>query len=806
MDGLWNDLKHSSRALVARPGFTIVAVVTLALGIGATTAMFSAVNSVLLRPLPYAEASRIVTLFQIDTRDGQRSEGVSAANTRDLGESSQLFSHVAVADPWSHDLMEEGRAVSLRSWAVSEGFFDAIGAELAMGRAFTADEYEAGAEPVVVMSHRTWQNRFGGDPGIVGRTIVLDGAARTVVGVLPPDFKYPSAAELWSPRPHKPWDENSRAAAYMAGVARLRPGVVLAQAQAEADRISATLAEEYPTLNANAAFQLVPLREHLFGDVESPLLILFGAVALVLLIAAANVTGLQLARGAGRAREYALRGALGASGGRLLRLVSVESLLIAGVGCSLGIGLAYGGIELIRVLAPDHLPRIDELTMDRTVLLFGGLAAILSALASGIIPALSASKTDLQLALSEGARGATQGRGTNRLRNQLVVGEIAMALVLSIGAGLLVRSFDRLMANELGFEPEGRLAMQLFAYDEEGQLRTNFVDRSMEEILALPGVEGVAVTTDLPTADDQSISSIEITVPFTVDALPAPPAGQEPMVSVSSISDQYPDVMEIGVTRGRGFSGQDHAESAPVVMINEALARRHFLDRDPVGERITIRFGQVTSREIVGVLADVRPQGYESEPRPEAYYPLSQAPSGSLTYVVETGVDPAQLMLPVQQAVWAVTPDQAVWATRTLPDLLRDWMKQRTFNTVLLLAFAVLALSLAAIGVYGLMSFTVEQRVSELGIRRAMGAVPGDIFRVVLRRGAILAGLGVALGLVGSVALSTVLRGILFSVGPFDPITFVGISGGVMAIALVAAFLPARKASRVDPVVALKAE
>ena len=812
MDGLWQDVRQSLRGLAARPGFTIVAVLTLALGIGATTATFSAVHSVLLRPLPYRDVDRVVALYQVDTQDGVRSEGVSAANIRDLAESSTLLSSVAVAEPWSHDLMVDGRAVSLRSWAVSEGFFEAIGAQPARGRLFTPEEYlfddGAGAQstPAVILGHATWQSRFGGDPAIVGGSIVLDGAATTVVAVLPRGFKFPGASELWSPRPDLPWDAPSRSAAYMTGVARLAPGVTLAQARSETSRIAAGLAEQYPRANANMNMRMVPLREHLFGDVESPLLILLGAVGLVLMIVAANVAGLQLARGTGRVREYALRGALGAGSGRLLRLVTVESLLLAAAGCLGGIGLAYGGVEMIRMLGPDNLPRIDELAIDRTVLLFAVTVGVGSALAAGMVPALRASRTDLQIALSQGGRGATQGPGANRLHDWLVVGEVALALVLSIGAGLLVRSFDRVMSNELGFEPYGRLAVQVFAYEEDGTISPDFLQRALEEIGGVPGVEAVGVTTNLPLSDDRSISSIEINTPFTVDDRAAPPAGQEPIVTMSTISDDYPRVMSIPVTRGRGFSSLDNAESPPVIMINEALARRHFPEQDPVGERLTIRYIQTISREIVGVLADVRPGGYESEPRPEAYFPLSQNPNASLTYVIEAGVEPGQLAIPVQEAIWRVNPNQGVWAVRTMPDLLWDWMRQRSFNMAVLVTFAVLALSLAAIGVYGLMSFSVEQRVNELGIRRALGAEPRDILRMVLRRGALLGVSGVVLGLAGSLALTGLLRGMLFAVGPFDPVTFAGLSGVVVLVVLLAALVPARRATRIDPAVALRAE
>ncbi len=806
MDGLWSDLKHGVRALAARPGYAAVGILTLSLGIGATTAMFSAVNSVLLRPLPYRSPERVVTLYQLDTQDGERAEGVSAANVRDLAETSELLEAVAVAEPWSHDLVEDGRAVSLRSWAVSEGFFEAIGAVPHLGRTFTADEYRPDGEPVVMVSHATWRERFGGDPAIVGGTIVLDDAPRTVVGVLPPGFEFPGPAELWSPRPPRSWDANSRSSAYMEGVARLAPGVTVARARTEVERIAAGLAREFPETNRNITLRLVPLRRFLFGDVELPLYILFGAVILVLVIASANVAGLQLARGAGRTREYALRGALGASARRLLRLVSVESLLMAGVGSALGIGIAYGGVELIRRLAPDHLPRVDELAIDWRVLLFAVLAGVVAALASGIVPALTASRTDLQHALSEGGRGSIEGRSAHRLRDRLVVGEIALALVLSIGAGLLLRSFEEVLSNDLGFEPEGRLAVQVFAYDDRGRPRADFLQTSQEEIRSIPGVEAVAVTTDLPTADDGSISSIEANVPFTVEDRTIPPPGQEPIAAAASISEEYPDVMGIRVTRGRAFSTLDHAESAPVVMINEALARRHFPDRDPLGERLRVRIDEGVPREIVGVLADVRPRGHESRPRPEVYFPISQVPSASLTYVVKVAIDPARLVRPVQEAIWAVEPGQAVWAARPLPDLLWDWMKQRSFNTALLTTFALLALALAAIGIYGLMSFTVEQRVGELGIRRAMGARSADVLRAVLGRGALLAAVGIVLGLAGSVALSLLLRGMLFSVEPLDPLTNVGLPVVVMGVALLASFIPARRATRVDPMAALRVE
>lgn len=806
MDGLGKDLRHSARSLLRRPSFTVVAILTLALGIGATTAMFSAVNAVLLRDLPYDDADRIVALFQVDSRDGQPSEGVSAANMRDLAEASSLLTEAAVAEPWSQDLIEDGRAISLRAWAVSEGFFEAIGVTPVQGRAFLAEEYVPDSQPVVLVGHASWQGRFGGDPELVGKSIVLDGVATTVVGILPSGFKYPQAAELWSPRPNQPWDTNSRAAAYMNGVARLAPGASQEQAQAEMDRIALSLTEQYPQANRNMTLRAIPLRTHLFGDVEAPLLVLLGAVALVLLIAAANVTGLQLARGAGRSREYALRGALGASSGRLLRLVAIESGLLAVAGCLIGVGLAFAGVEAIRMLAPDHLPRIGELGMDGPVLLFAIAAAVTSAMASSFIPAIRASGTQLQAVLSDGGGRSGTSRNATRLRDQLVVGEIALALVLSIGAGLLVRSFDQLLSKELGFEPEGRLAVQMFAYGDDGQLKAGFLSQSVDQINAIPGVQGVAATTNLPFADDQSISSIDVTVSFTIEGRDPPPEGQQPTLAIAAISDDYWEVMGIEVVEGRAFTTLDNAESAPTVIINEALARRHFQGVNPIGQRLTIPYAGPQSREVVGVIADVRARGFGSEPRPEAYVSLGQQPSGSLTFIVKTSGDAGMLAAPVQEAVWQIDPGQSVWAARAMPELLSDWTRQRRFNMALLGAFAVLALSLAAIGVYGLMSFSVEQRVSEIGIRRALGGESRDLLRMVLGKGAALGVLGVAIGLVGSFALTRLLQSMLFEVEPFDPITFLSLSAVVLLVAVLAAFVPARRATKVDPLVALRAE
>lgn len=806
MDGVLKDVLQACRSLIARPGFTLVAVLTLGLGVGATTAMFSAVHAVLFRALPYKDSSEIVVLKQTDSRNGTLADGVSASNMRDVSDTADSLTGISVAEAHGLRLVQDGRALSLRSWLVSEGFFETMGGQMHLGRTFLAEEFVPGSEHVVVVSHRTWQTRFGGNAGIVGQELNLDGVAHTVVGVLAPDFKYPSAAEIWGPRPPRAWDDAMRASARMHGVARVDPGATAAAAQAELDRIASELAARYPDTNANMGLRVIPLRAHLFGDVESPLRLLLAAVGLVLLIAAANVAGLQLARGAGRAQEFALRGALGASSRRILRLVAVESLLLAGAGGLLGVAFAYLGVGLIRVLGPNHLPRVEELRIDATVLVFALVAALVSSLVAGIAPAWRASKTGLLVRLSEGRRGNTGAVGTTTLRDRLVVAEIALAVVLAIGAGLLVRSFDRVLDNELGFDVEGRLAVQVWAYDDDHQAQLEFFQRSIDELGVVPGVQAVGLTTDLPLADDQSILARDRTIRFKMDDRIAPVRGDEPVAGLAAIDGGYAQAMGIALSSGRNFSTQDHSESPSVAMVNEAFVRRHFADRDPLGERITLLWRSESSREIVGVLADVRRQGFESEPRPEVYVALSQEPSNGLTFVVRAASDTVGLASAVQQALWAADPSQATWASRPLSELASDWLRQRRFNMALLVAFAGLALSLAAVGVYGLMSFAVEQRVSELAIRRALGGQTRSILWMVLRRGLMLALRGTALGLVGALALTRLLQGMLFGIEPFDPLTFVALSGFVVVVAMVAALLPSLRATQVEPMVALRME
>ena len=809
MEGFVRDVKYAARSLARQPAFAMLTVLTLGLGIGASTAIFSAVNAVLLEPLPYDDPESVVVLFNEDRETGERRPGVSAANTRDFRESATLFDAVAVAEPWGLDLRLDGRTETLRTWAVSEGFFEAIGAEAVLGRTFTRDEYDGAASAAAVLSHSSYVTRFGGDPSILGSDLQVDGQTMTVVGIMPPAFRFPDAAEVWIPRQEQPWDEGGRPADFMTGVARIASDVPLARASQEATQIATVLREAHPRVNADLDFDLVPLREHLFGSTQTGLFVLVAAVGFLLMIACANVAGLMLARGARRERGSALRGALGAGTARLVTQISAESALIAIAGCGIGVLIAYGGVAVIEALAPPELPRIDEIAIDGTVLGFALLLSALSAGIAGIVPSWRLSRPDLRSALGDGARGSIGNRTAPRARARLVVVQVASAVVLVCGAGLLVRSFDVLLDRDLGFDPAGRVVTQVFAYDYETPEATqSFLDEAATNMEALPGVTGVALTTSLPASNDGVIASIDINVPVHIESLTPPPEGQEPQVTMIMVSENYFGTVGTDLLDGRDFLRSDDADGAPVVIVNEAFVRRTLAGLDPLGELIRVSGpGDPTvSREIVGVVRDTRPLGHASEPRPEVYLPLRQVPSGSLTFVVHTEADADELALPVMEAIWAANPGQAVWGTTTLEGLVAVWLQERRFTLFLLSAFSAIALALASVGLYGLVSYSVEQRLGELGIRRALGGKASDLLKMVLAEGTRLGGTGVVIGLGAAWFLSRYIEGMLFEVSPTDPLTFVSLGAFVLAIAAVASLVPAVRAVRVDPVEALRAE
>jgi len=805
LNGFVTDLWHSVRGLRKRIGFTAVAALTLAVGIGASTAVFSAIQAVLLRDLPLGDPDRTLVLVREDRSTGELGNGVAVANMRDLAERAGTLVSAAAADPFGYDLIVDGRAESLRGWWAAEGFLEALEPHLHLGRLFTADEYAAQAADVMILSWSAWVGRFGADSTLVGREIVLAEGSHTVVGVLEPFESWPGPADLWTPRPAQPYDAFARSSAYMPGVARLAAGASLEQARAELDGIARSMARENPKMNGTLSWRVTPLREHLFGDVSTPLFVLAAAVGLVLLIACANVAGLLVARGIERRREFALRDALGAGRARLIRLMAIESGVIAILGGGIGLALAYGGVAAIRLLGPDHLPRIGDLSVNFEVLLFALGAALLSAVLSGLAPALRLRESQPADALRDGRAGISHSRAGVTIRRRLVVLEVAGAMVLLVGAGLLLKSFSNLLDEELGFEPENRLALQTFAYGYEGTGLDDFVRGAVTALEAIPGVEKVALTTNVPAANEGALASIDIDMAFTVDDRPSPPVGQEPQAWVTWISAGLFEVLGQPVVRGRSFSAIDGPDAERVAMVNEAFARRHFGGEDPVGRSVTMGEDPVSHR-IVGVAADLRPNGHDSAPRPEIYLPLSQGGRAYLTFLARTSVPPATLAEAARQAIWDTNPLQAIWGVATLESLVSDRLTERRFNLSVLGVFALTALFLAGIGIYGLGSYSVRVRRNELGIRRALGGQASEILRLMLVEGTRLGALGVAFGLVAALVATRALQGMLFGVEPTDPVVLVGLAAGVLAISVLAALSPAVQAGRVDPAEALRAD
>ncbi|HVG32677.1 MAG TPA: ABC transporter permease [Pyrinomonadaceae bacterium] len=805
METLLKDLRYAIRMLVRKPGFTVVAVLTLALGIGANTAIFSVVNAVLLRPLPFQDADRIATFWQSNTKNSVKREDVSPANFFDWRDRSRSCTELAAAMPYGYSLTGGEEPEAFRAWRVTTGFFEVLGVNALYGRTFLRDEFQAGNSTVVVISHGLWRRRFGSDPNLIGQKLMLNGRPHTVVGVMPADFEFGPGREIWSPWVEVASDKDIRGSAYIKVIGRLKPGVTVSQAQAEMNGIASQLAKEYPQTNSEVGATVVSMPEQLVGHVRPALLVILCAVGLVLLIACANVANLLLARASTRQKEFAIRAALGAVRGRLIRQLLTESVLLAGLGGIVGVLLASWGVDAIIALSPGNLPRINEVSIDAHVLYFALGISALTALIFGLAPALQFSRTDLQETLKEGGRTAASGFARQRLRNLLVISEVALALMLLVGAGLLVRSFVRLLQVDPGFTTEKALALEVHVW---GRARTPeeraaFFEQSLDRIAALPGVEAAGAVSALPFHDN----SIDIKSEFTIEGRPTLAAGQEPIAYATVATFDYFRAMGIPLKRGRFFTRSDNRDAAPVVLIGETMAKRYWPDEDAVGKKITVQFmGENKTREIVGVIGDVRHTGLDSEPRPELFLPHLQEPYGSMTYIVRTGIDPNSLLPAVKREVWAVSKTQPFSSTATMEQLISRSLGERRFSLLFLLTFATIALALAGVGIYGLISFNTSQRTHEIGVRMAMGAQARDIFRLVIGQGLVLTLIGVGLGLVAAFALTRYLTSLLFNVSATDPLTFVSVSVLLVGVALLACYIPARRAVKVDPMIALRYE
>ena len=665
---------------------------------------------------------------------------------------------------------------------------------------------------MVILSHGLWQRRFGGDKNIVGRALTLEGQPTTVVGVMPPDFRlylFDREEEMWSPQVPNDAMKQQRKATYLKVIARLRPNVTLRQAQAELNNIAAQLAQENPNTNQGIGITAVTLPEHLKGKWRKALVILFASVGLVLLIACANVANLSLARGCEREREFAIRAAIGAGRSRIVRQLLIESVLLAGLGCAGGLLLAVWAVDLIVAFNPGDIPRIDQVSLNSLTLVFVLLVSFLSTLIFGLAPALQLSKPDLQSCLKETGQTATATAARHRLRNTLVVTQMALAFVLLAGAGLLLRSFVSLLRVDPGFAPDKVVAIQAFIWDRytKPEQREAYTKETLEKIETLPGVEAAGVTTAIPLLESSNTSSL----PFAVEGKPAQPAGTEPVAQFTIASANYFSAIGAQLLNGRLFNQFDAKDTPRVALINQTMAKRNWPDENPVGAKFTLKHGRRDARagttlEVIGVVTDQRQDGLEKTPRQEFFIPYAQAPSGSTIFVVRTKGDPNALLQSLKARIWESNKTQPFYAVTTMDQLLSNSLKARRFNLMLLGALAVLALTLASVGIYGVMSFTTGQRTHEIGVRMALGAQTKDIMKLVVGEGMALTLIGIGVGLVGSFALTRFLSSLLFNISSTDPVTFASIAILLSVVALLACYIPARRATKVDPLVALRYE
>lgn len=807
INGLLQDIRYAFRGMRKSPGFAAIAIATLALGIGANTAIFSVVHGVLLKPLPFDEPDRLVRVF--DQHEGMRWT-VSPPNFVDYREGAASFESMAALHTTSYALTGAGGAEQVPAARATPGLFDVLRAAPAHGRTFTPDDGLVGRDRVAVISHGLWQRRFGGDPGVVGRTIRLDGDGFTVVGITSPGFAFPRGVEVWTALAFDEEDlTTQRGAHYLDVLARLAPGATLDRAVDELERIGGRLAAEYPSTNRDMSATAAPLHETIVGDVRPALLILLGAVGLVLLIACVNVANLLLARMVGRSRELAVRTALGAGRGRLVRQLLTESLVLAAIGAAAGLLVALWGTELLKAIQPGDIPRVDAVAVDGTVLVFAAGVMVVTALLFGLMPAFyAASGLDLVSGLKEGGRGAVGSRRGRRARRALVVAEMALAVTLLVGAGLLTRSFLGLQRVELGFETRGvqtfNVSLPDARYTEPGQA-DRFFTELLERIDGLPGVERSAAVFGLPLSGFGYSISVE-----ELDGRAAAEDGREPSVQVRAATPGYFETMGIRILRGRGLSPEDRHGRPPVAVVNESAAQLLWPGEEPLGRDLELgtSFGLDRGRargRVVGIIADMKARGPASDARPQVYVAHPQFPVDFMSIVVRMAT-PTSVMGPARAELAAIDPNVPVFGVRTMEELAGQAVAQPRFYVLLLGIFGVAALILAAIGIYGVLAHMVMQQTREIGVRLALGARAGDVLRSVVARALATAAAGVALGLVVAAALSRTLSGLLFQVSPVDPPTFAAVAVVLTLAAVAASYVPARRAARTDPMVALRTE
>lgn len=812
MNTFIHDVRYALRMLAKSPGFTAVAVITLALGIGANTAIFSVVNAVLIRPLPYPNANRLVMIWEKRLPDGEQQNVTSPATFLNWRERGTVFEQTAACFNGTTILTGGATPERLAVQSVSPNLFSMLGANAALGRTLLASEDSVDdANDVVVLSFELWQRRFGSDPRIVGSKIVLSGKPQIVVGVMPRGFQFfvkhqsfgQEQPEVWAPMT---FSEKSRSfhGRYLQAVGLLRPGVTLAQAQSAMTGLALSLEAQDPESMKNWTVNLVPLRTEFVGAIEPALRVLLGAVGLVLLIACANVATLLLARSKSRSHEIAIRVALGAKPWQVIRQVLTESFLLAALGGAAGLLLARWSASALLGIAPKGLIPLDGAQVDLRVLAFTAGIAVLTGLLFGVVPAVQSARSRPNEELKEGGRSGSESVHSGRTRNSFVVAEIALALVLLAGSGLLIRSFSRLMAVDPGFQAKGiltaRIELPSSKYKEDAKV-SEFYALLLERIRQLPGVSSASADSYLPFSGIIAGTGVE------VEGRPPIPIAEQPEADVAVVEPHFFETLGIPLLSGRTFSDREAREVTHTVVISESMAKKLWPNEDPVGKRVTIHMKEKdVPSQVIGVVGDVKHAGLDAEVNATAYWPHPELAYNFMTLVIRTDGDPLALAPAIRQAVWSLDKDQPVVDIRSMEDLLWVSLAKARFSTVVLGVFAGMALLLALTGIYGVVSYSVAERTREIGIRVALGAQQSDVLRMVLRQGLILAGFGVAIGMAAALAATRLMTSLLFGTSASDPATFASVAGLLLAVALSACYVPARSAMKVDPMVALRYE
>lgn len=810
MTALAQDIKYTLRLLAKNPGFTAIAVIVLALGIGANTAIFSVVDAVVLRPLPIYQPGRVVAVHDQFTQLGLPSIGVSAPDFADISRMKDIFANTAVITNQNYDLTGAGQPEHLVGFRVSGGYFSLVGVKPILGRWFLPSEDKPGANHVAVITENLWKGEFGSDPKLIGKSITLDGENYTVVGVMPSSFQLPNMApDLWTPLALTPAQLDpvkERDHQWLSMAGRLRPGVTVAQAQAAMNGMARRLMREYPNFfppHIGYGIKVVQLKPDLIGSTGKFLFVLLAAVGFVLLIACANVANLMLARSSARSREMAVRAALGASRARIVRQLLTESVLLALAGGALGLWLAVWGVQLLKRIGPANVPRLSHADMNGWVLLFTAAIALATGILFGLAPALQSSKTSLHESLKESGRSSSGSMARQRARSLLVIGEVAFTLVLLAGGVLMIKSFLHLLNVNPGFDPHNVLTMQITLsgnqYSKPSQM-TGFYQTLLERVSRLPGVKAAGAVDVLPFNNYGNSGS------FFIEGQPVGRGTILPHADVRRVMPGLFSALRVPLRSGRLFTDADTASAPRVALIDDVLAKEYWPNQDPIGHRVAMVSATPEWYTVVGVVGNVRNRGFSAPRKGVLYFPLAQWPKVHMSLVIRTASDPMALAGAVRQAVRSIDRQEPVYDVKTMEEYVSESVSNQRLSVFLLAMFAGLALVLASVGIYGVISFSVSQRTHEIGIRMALGAQPGDVLRMVLGQGIILALAGVGIGIVASLGLTRFMSSVLFDVKPTDLGTFALVVPILIAVSLLASYIPARRAMKVDPLVALRYE